>query len=125
MSNQRYVILRAPGVVGKEVFSGLSSSRYVTEAVGPIPQLAVDVEKLDGQEVADIRRDPAVIGVAPPMAMRLIAPVDGCEMVSRMSSGSTWGVEAVGGTLSPYRGEGVCVAVLDTGMDHSHEPPPA
>jgi subtilisin family serine protease len=50
------------------------------------------------------------------MPTRLIKP----KAAKARTLAPCWGVEAVGALASPYTGEGVSVAVLDTGIDASH-----
>ena len=54
--------------------------------------------------------------------LKLITPVDdGGGVVAEPAGGeATWGVEAVGALTSPFDGEGITVAVLDTGIDATH-----
>jgi subtilisin family serine protease len=40
--------------------------------------------------------------------------------VQPAAAGTSWGVEAVGATESPFSGQGIKVAVLDTGVDADH-----
>src|SRR5271169_4213345 len=54
---------------------------------------------------------------APVMPVRLIAQV---ASNADTASGEPWGIEAVGAAQSQYDGAGVCVAVLDTGIDAHH-----
>jgi subtilisin family serine protease len=54
------------------------------------------------------------------MPMKLIAPVEVQDTAEPAAQGSVWGVTAVGADTSPFSGNGVVVAVLDTGIDASH-----
>jgi subtilisin family serine protease len=67
-------------------------------------------------DVAETRRDPQVMGVALTMPVRLIEPL----AVEAAASDGTWGIGAVGADRSPFTGDGVTVAVLDTGIDAAH-----
>jgi subtilisin family serine protease len=51
------------------------------------------------------------------MATALIRPV---EVLSAMTAIEAWGIRAIGADESNYTGDGVVVAVLDTGIDKSH-----
>jgi subtilisin family serine protease len=85
------------------------------------PKLSVDVqlETLQGGEAAELAREKGVVGVAPVIPMRLIAPVNIAAVATPMA-GSTWGVQAVKADTSPFDGDGIIPAVLDTGIDPNH-----
>lgn len=78
----------------------------------------LEVEAVTPRERADLAADPAVVATSPTMPTRLIEP-RAAEPVSPEVD-STWGVAEVGATGSRYSGDGVTVAVLDTGIDHAH-----
>jgi subtilisin family serine protease len=80
----------------------------------------VDVADLTPDEVADARNKPGVTA-AKPMPMTLVRPVAAATAPTPASGGVEWGVEAVGAAASPYTGDGIKVAVLDTGIDADHE----
>ena len=83
----------------------------------------MSTETLSARDVRDLRRDPQVKGAAPPIPVQLIRPVSDAEAGAQPSSeqGATWGVQVTGALQSPYTGQGVTVAVLDTGIDATHE----
>jgi hypothetical protein len=54
---------------------------------------------------------------APVMPLRLIEEV---QIDAAPPSGDAWGIEVVGAAQSQFTGAGVCVAVLDTGIDPDH-----
>ena len=70
-------------------------------------------------QVADLQRDPEVQVIAGAMPLKLIEPVGGPESAPA-AVGNTWGIEAVGAHTSPFTGQGVVVAVLDTGINPGH-----
>lgn len=81
----------------------------------------MQVEKLSRKERAEVARDPEVVGMTPVMPTRLIEPVqyeDGSADAG--SRDVAWTIEAVGADGSARTGEGVVVAVLDTGIDADH-----
>jgi len=75
-------------------------------------------ENLEDRDAADLRRNPGVRDVIPSIPLSLIEPVGDSDAGS--TGQGAWGVPAVGATSSPQNGEGVTVAVLDTGIDTSH-----
>jgi subtilisin family serine protease len=84
-----------------------------------VPEPRIEVESLDTKDVRDIARDPEVVAVSPVMPTRLIEPreMDGATA----AGGDAWGIAAVGADVSTFTGADVVVAVLDTGIDASHE----
>ncbi len=84
------------------------------------PVAKVDVAELTPDEVNDARRKPGVVA-ARPMPVSLLRPVAVAAAPKPKRGGVEWGVEAVGAANSPYTGDGIKVAVLDTGIDANHE----
>ncbi len=82
------------------------------------------VENIKAQpaEIADLHNDSRTVSVTPAMPMTLIAPVSSEEPIgTREESGRVaWGIEAVEADRSRFTGEGVSVAVLDTGIQSTH-----
>lgn len=81
------------------------------------PEIRIDSEQLSPTDVAEMTRDPDVVGVAPEMATRLIEPL-GVE--AGEAATSAWGIGAVAADASAFDGGGTIVAVLDTGIDAGH-----
>jgi subtilisin family serine protease len=54
------------------------------------------------------------------MPMKLIEPLTDEGQAQPAAGTPTWGVNVVGAATSPFTGNGVVVAVLDTGIDPSH-----
>jgi subtilisin family serine protease len=71
-------------------------------------------------ERADLRRDPRVRAIAESMPMKLIEPTATEAAVEPAAATATWGVAAVRAPDSPFTGDGIVVAVLDTGIDPNH-----
>jgi subtilisin family serine protease len=83
------------------------------------PEVAVQLETLGPAEVADAKQNPQQI-IARELPTRLLKPVSVEETAGPAAAGVSWGVEAVGANQSPFTGEGIKVAVLDTGVDADH-----
>ena len=81
------------------------------------PEPRVDTERTDIRGRNELLRDPEVVAVTAAMPTRLIAPSDSN---AENDEGDAWGIAAVGATDSRYCGDGVQVAVLDTGIDPNH-----
>lgn len=86
----------------------------MAEAAVPEPQ--VEVHALEPQDVVDLSKDPQVRSLAPIMPTRLIHPFE----AESAGVGAAWGIGAVKADTSNCTGDGVVVAVLDTGIDSSH-----
>jgi subtilisin family serine protease len=82
------------------------------------PEPRVEVERLSANQVRDLARDPSVAAVAPVMPTQLVKPF---EVAASAAPTTAWGIAAVKADESPFMGAGVTVAVLDTGIDRSHE----
>lgn len=87
----------------------------------PLADVEMDIDIVRGQtDASDAKRPDET--VVPSMDIQLIEPV-GCpdaelEAVGRKSK--TWGIDAVGARDCTYTGEGITVAILDSGIDGSH-----
>ena len=108
----KYVILR--DTPGKRY--GIPTAGTVSPSVSP----KVEVGELEPRRAAGLARKKGIRGVAPVIPMKLIAPVGIDTDAVPAADGVTWGVQAVGADTSPFTGEGIAVAVLDTGIDMSH-----
>jgi subtilisin family serine protease len=79
----------------------------------------VSSEELEDRQVRDLRRDPTIEDVILSIPFTLIEPF--AEEFNEPSDARVaWGVKAVGAMSSPQDGNGVTVAVLDTGIDKMH-----
>ena len=103
---KEYIILRREIPT---VSHGLAGVR----AVATDPSLTV--ERVPAHALAELVAEPEVALVAPKMPTRLIKP----KAAKAETRAEPWGVEKVAGH-SRYTGNGVTVAVLDTGIDAEH-----
>jgi subtilisin family serine protease len=89
-------------------------------AVAAAPAAAepqVEVHNVSHSAAADLARDPTVAAVAKPMPITLIRPFD---VPAAAAAAAAWGIAAVKADTSNATGDGVVVAVLDTGIDRTH-----
>jgi subtilisin family serine protease len=112
----KYVVLRAVRPVGaRDPFRGGFRSAGAPRASEP-EEVQVDMAELSSSNVRDLARDASVAAIARVMPTTLLRPFDAGEAAGVPA----WGVAAIGADRSPFTGEGVRVAVLDTGIDASH-----
>ncbi|HUS08006.1 MAG TPA: S8 family serine peptidase [Bryobacteraceae bacterium] len=115
--NMKHVILREvehqrPGMLGAAAGGAAPSA--------PASPVAVEMEMMTPNRASEVARKQGVAAVAPVIPLRLIAPVELAAAQDPLTKGSTWGVKAVGADTSPFSGDGVIAAVLDTGIDATH-----
>ena len=90
------------------------------ESVQPRLSFAVEVDALTARRVEEVSHHRDIAAVAPVIPMKLIAPVSLPRAAHPTSTSTAWGIHAVGADTSSLSGDGVRVAVLDTGIDASH-----
>ncbi|KYC42660.1 hypothetical protein WA1_15060 [Scytonema hofmannii PCC 7110] len=121
MEQEQLIILRNTSRVDlSDLFSGRSRSLQSMRASEGI-SLRLDVESLDKRDIFEVRRDPEVVSIAPPMPIALVKPVACQQREASPETGVTWGVSVTRAAESPFTGKGVTVAVLDSGIDAEHE----
>jgi subtilisin family serine protease len=113
-----FIVLRNAAAVRTgsafETFGPGSASATMLPAV---PEPMVQVEDLSMNDAANITRDPQVAAVAIPMPIAVIEPL---AVPPNAAAKTAWGISAIGADTSPADGDGVVVAVLDTGIDKNH-----
>lgn len=82
--------------------------------------LPIRVELMEPKKAAVMAARPDVLSVVPPMPMKLISPKARTKPFKSNGQTNAWGIEATGANTSPFAGEGITVAVLDTGINKEH-----
>lgn len=121
---EKHIILRsAPAATRRRTARGARPGpRAGSRATEPgAAGLSIEVENIYRREIPELTSDNDVLAVAPSIPMKLIAPVD-FEVTANPAAndGIAWGVKAVGADTSPFTGNGIVIAILDTGIDDSH-----
>jgi subtilisin family serine protease len=122
MDDDTYLVLRLTGgTTSGPIWRSIPTSGGVLGG-GDAAEYEVDLHQLDAQTYSDLQRDPSIIGLARPMPLQLIAPLDEDAPNTEPPADQdvTWGVQVTGAADSPYTGAGITVAVLDTGIEASH-----
>jgi subtilisin family serine protease len=115
---ERHVILRSSHAATRDVFLGPLAGPNEVQPV--ITGLSVEIEEIERHDIPALTREANVFAIAPVVPMKLIEPVSLPEEAAPENQEMAWGVKAVGADTSPFTGNGVVVAVLDTGIDRSH-----
>lgn len=108
-----HVILRSRTTAPRGAFGALALEAAATA-------LRSEVDELNPGEAARLRRQDGVLGVAPAMPMRLVAPRVREAATPEAAGDVAWGVRAVRADTASTTGAGIVVAVLDTGIDPAH-----
>lgn len=111
---ERYMVLRDGENTPRQVKRGMSFGESVAYSGKPQPK--IEMENVPAHALAELRNDPQVKLITPVIETHLIKPFN----IKPAVNGDSWGIAAVGADLSPYTGDGVTVAVLDTGIDVEH-----
>ena len=83
-----------------------------------VESLKIEYDEITAPRAAEIARNKGIAAIAPVIPMKLIAPVTTDKKPA--ATETAWGVKAVGADTSPFDGDGVIIAVLDTGIDANH-----
>lgn len=82
----------------------------------------VEFEDITAAKAAELtRKNPEILVAAPSIPIELIKPFRMNGAKPPENGSVAWGVKAVGAHTSPYTGRGVTMAILDTGIDRTHE----
>ena len=79
-----------------------------------------EFEDLSVQNVTKVASKKGIEAIAPIIPMKLISPVQNKSGMGIVGTDDAWGIKTVGADTSAFSGDGVVVAVLDTGIDSTH-----
>jgi subtilisin family serine protease len=113
-----HVILRTKSAATRDPFLGALAAPAVEESIAA--GVYVEVDNIDTHTIPALSGNAEVLAIAPVIPMKLIAPVEEQDAAEPTADTVTWGVKAVGADTSPFSGDGIVAAVLDTGIDDSH-----
>lgn len=114
---EKHIILRATGTTTRS--GGLLGGPAAGPLVVDPASVKVEVDTIDRARATEVAKHTDVLCVAPIMPIRLIAPVAAGD-AQPAAAGIAWGVQAVGAPTSPFTGDGIVAAILDTGIDATH-----
>jgi subtilisin family serine protease len=121
MNNDEYIILRAPSVSTRDIFlGGANNFNALGAPENAVAGLDVEVTTLTKKDLADVVRERDVVAFAADIPIKLIKPSDVNSVQQPAAPTTAWGVQAVGADTSSCTGNGIVVAVLDTGIDAAH-----
>ena len=119
-ATDQYLVLRRRKVASPAAIEEIFGHPYTVHTRAPedliVEQINARPEELDG-----IRGEENCLGIAPVIPLRHIAPM---SRVQRPLYGDSsilpWGLRATGVHRTKFTGQGVTVAVLDTGIENKH-----
>lgn len=90
--------------------------------VGAGSEIQAVVADVSPNEARGLQRDENVLGATQPILLKLIEPISAPSRFKTAPAADqvTWGVKAVGAATTKFSGQGVTVAVLDTGIERDH-----
>ena len=115
---EKHVILRSNAAATRDPFVGALAAPAMEESIAA--GVSIEVDEIDTREIPALARNSEVLAIARAIPMKLIAPVEEQDGAEPTADTVTWGVKAVGADTSPFSGDGIVAAVLDTGIDDSH-----
>ena len=99
----------------------LISARRVRPFDRGFEDIEVELDSMSADDHRRISADPTVLSITPRMPVMLIRAFPSAKPMPKAVPVMNWGVEAVAASTSPFSGDGVTVAVLDTGIDKDHK----
>lgn len=117
MPSGEYVILRTDGP-SEEVLGGVSARAGASTAEA----INMEARTMEPGELAEVSRQSDFLGAAKTMPVTLVKPFEADAADAEAASATaTWGLESVRALSSNRSGAGVTVAILDTGINASHD----
>lgn len=110
---QDYIVLRRLPQANTHLGGGIPLA-------GGGDKLHAQAQRMDPHSAADAALESNVVGVAPAMPMRLVAPLASEGEALDATRKRAWGIGAVRADACECSGEGITVAVLDTGIAAAH-----
>lgn len=117
---EELIILRAPSISTRDIFLGGGAMPSGLESESVVAGLTVEIDRIDRRDLPELARNNDVVAVAPVIPMKLVEPFDVQDVLQPAAPSVAWGIQATGADTSPFTGQGIVVAVLDTGIDASH-----
>jgi subtilisin family serine protease len=115
----KHIILRSVGPADtRDHFLG-PAPLFPSAGVGMLGlgKSSITVDDLSRKDVLTVSREADVVAIAPAMPIKLVKPLSEAAVGAKAVS---WGISAVKADTSPFSGDGVVAAVLDTGVDTAH-----
>lgn len=114
----RFIVLRDKADVWRRPAVPLTSTIAPRKA-GALGAPWIETLELDPTELRDLMRDRSCLTIAPAMPTRIVNP-EPLDDLRAEDAVPSWGLRAVGADWTNATGQGVRVAVLDTGLDRKH-----
>lgn len=112
-----YLILKKLPSPSRDVFLESFPIPTAADSISGAQGISTDVVTVRRDEVRVIAEDPNTVAIAPVMPMSLVVPLPASPQAQEKRA---WGLGAVGADKTTFTGEGIVVAVLDTGIDAAH-----
>ncbi len=124
--DRQFIIIRSKSATPKKRAFSLSNKDSIytahrTSEGKKRGHTSLEFDEVPEKDVNNALKDKSTVGIVPVMPMKLINPVQSINTIEdTLKDDNLWGLDAVLATSSPYTGEGIVAAVLDTGIDSTH-----